>query len=162
MNKIKIKPRLLIFLFLAWFTSMFLPSALNRVKFSETLGLERIYENFFYLLFHQEIAVGLALLLLLSLVFFLSLKKERGTHFIVLACLILYAGYFIIYLPLVMAIDNHVQPHQLRGFTEFFWLFYDYGYIVSVCLGLLFLLCLFKYSLDFKEKSAPASQKLLE
>lgn len=162
MNKIKIKPRLLIFLFLAWFTSMFLPSALNRVKFSETLGLERIYENFFYLLFHQEIAVGLALLLLLSLVFFLSLKKERGTHFIVLACLILYAGYFIIYLPLVMAIDNHVQPHQLRGFAEFFWLFYDYGYIVSVCLGLFFLLCLFKYSLDFKEKSVHSSQKLLE
>ena len=162
MNKIKIKPRLLIFLFLAWFTSMFLPSALNRVKFSETLGLERIYGNFFYLLFHQEITVGLALLLLLSLAFFLSLKKERGTHFIVLACLILYACYFIIYLPLVMAIDNHVQPHQLRGFAEFFWLFYDYGYIVSVCLGLIFLLCFFKYSLDSKEKSAPTSQKLLE
>lgn len=162
MNKIKIKPRLLIFLFLAWFTSMFLPSALNRVKFSETLGLERIYGNFFYLLFHQEITVGLALLLLLSLAFFLSLKKERGTHFIVLACLLLYACYFIIYLPLVMAIDNHVQPHQLRGFAEFFWLFYDYGYIVSVCLGLIFLLCFFKYSLDSKEKSAPTSQKLLE
>lgn len=161
MNKIKIKPRLLIFLFLAWFTSMFLPSALNRVKFSETLGLERIYGNFFYLLFHQEITVGLALLLLICLAFFLSLKKERGTHFIVLACLILYACYFIIYLPLVMAIDNHVQPHQLRGFAEFFWLFYDYGYIASVCLGLLFLLCFFKYSLDSKEKSAPTSQRLL-
>ncbi|MDT2593744.1 MULTISPECIES: hypothetical protein [Lactococcus] len=60
-----------------------------------------------------------------------------------------------------MAIDNHVQPHQLRGFSEFFWLFYDYGYIASVCLGLLFLLCFFKYSLDSKEKSAPTSQKLL-
>ena len=162
MNNIKIKPGHLIFLFLAWFASMFLPSTLNRVKFSETLSLEQVYENFFYLLFHQEMTVGLALLLLLSLAFFLSFKKERGTHFIVLACLILYACYFIIYLPLVMAIDNHVQPHQLRGFAEFFWLFYDYGYIASVCLGLLFFLCFFKYSLDSKEKSAPTSQKLLE
>lgn len=162
MNKLKINPTFLVSLFLAWFASMFLPSALNRVKFSETLGLERIYENFFYLLFHQAGAVALALLLLLAFAFFLSFKKERAAHLIILVCLILYACYFIIYLPLVMAIDNHVQPHQLRGFAEFFWLFYDYGYIVSVCLGLLFLLCLFKYSLDFKEKSAPTSQKSLE
>lgn len=81
MNNIKIKPGHLIFLFLAWFASMFLPSTLNRVKFSETLSLEQVYENFFYLLFHQEMAVGLALLLLLSLAFFLSFKKKKRDTF---------------------------------------------------------------------------------
>lgn len=78
MNNIKIKSGYLFFLFLAWFASMFLPSTLNRVKFSETLSLEQVYENFFYLLFHQEMAVALASFYFYSSLSFSPLKKKEG------------------------------------------------------------------------------------